>query len=185
MRDEPLAIELHNTLYADAGQIVDALADERTAAAWLVAVRDRLPAGQGAGPTARQLHALRVAVRDALAKAASGGTPTASTLDVINAHSSRAPHAVHARWRRGALPALHTDYGKASRRDIVLASIAADAVDLLTGPHARDIRRCGAPGCVLAFVKDHPRQEWCSAACGNRARQARHYRRHRARSRAG
>ena len=29
--------------------------------------------------------------------------------------------------------------------------------------------------CVQYFVKDHPRREWCSAACGNRARVARHY----------
>jgi predicted RNA-binding Zn ribbon-like protein len=36
-----------------------------------------------------------------------------------------------------------------------------------------DLRACGAPGCVLMFVKDHPRREWCSVACGNRARQAR------------
>jgi len=28
-------------------------------------------------------------------------------------------------------------------------------------------------------VKNHPRREWCSAACGNRVRAARHYRRHR------
>jgi predicted RNA-binding Zn ribbon-like protein len=30
---------------------------------------------------------------------------------------------------------------------------------------------------VLVFLKQHPRREWCSAACGNRARQAGHYRR--------
>ena len=56
-----------------------------------------------------------------------------------------------------------------------LAALAADAIDLLTGPHRADLRACGAPGCVLMFLKDHPRREWCSNACGNRARQARHY----------
>jgi hypothetical protein len=44
------------------------------------------------------------------------------------------------------------------------------------------LRACGAPGCVLMFLKDHPRREWCSNACGNRARQARHYDRTRKRS---
>ncbi|MEV8411642.1 CGNR zinc finger domain-containing protein, partial [Streptomyces niveus] len=29
------------------------------------------------------------------------------------------------------------------------------------------------------FVRSHPRREWCSADCGNRARVARHYRRRR------
>ncbi|WP_225993278.1 CGNR zinc finger domain-containing protein [Actinomadura rudentiformis] len=41
------------------------------------------------------------------------------------------------------------------------------------------LRACLAPGCVLYFLKNHPRREWCTAACGNRARGARHYRRHR------
>ena len=40
-----------------------------------------------------------------------------------------------------------------------------------------ELRVCGAPGCVLMFARDHTRREWCSNACGNRARQARHYRR--------
>ena len=39
-------------------------------------------------------------------------------------------------------------------------------------------RATHAPGCVLYFVQDHPRREWCSTACGNRARVARHYDRH-------
>jgi hypothetical protein len=46
-------------------------------------------------------------------------------------------------------------------------------------PDSPRLRACQAPGCVLYFVKDHPRREWCSTACGNRARAARHYRRHR------
>lgn len=60
-----------------------------------------------------------------------------------------------------------------------LATITAEAVELFTGERHSRLRACYAPGCVLYFVKDHPRREWCSAACGNRARAARHYRRHR------
>jgi len=55
------------------------------------------------------------------------------------------------------------------------AQIARDAIALLGGPLREDVRACHAPGCVQYFVKDHPRREWCSAACGNRARVARHY----------
>jgi predicted RNA-binding Zn ribbon-like protein len=61
---------------------------------------------------------------------------------------------------------------------VVLSALAADAIDLVTGPNRASLRVCGAPGCVLAFVKRHPRREWCSTACGNRVRQARHYLRH-------
>jgi predicted RNA-binding Zn ribbon-like protein len=53
-------------------------------------------------------------------------------------------------------------------------------VDILTGPAATRLRACYAPGCVLYFVKAHPRREWCSDACGNRVRAARHYQRSRA-----
>ncbi|MCB0944909.1 MAG: CGNR zinc finger domain-containing protein, partial [Mycobacterium sp.] len=56
------------------------------------------------------------------------------------------------------------------------------AVELLTGPAAVRLRACNAPGCVLYFVKTHPRREWCSEGCGNRVRAARHYQRTRKRN---
>jgi len=59
---------------------------------------------------------------------------------------------------------------------LALARLAAQAVELLARPSA--LGACVAPGCVRYFVRDHPRRGWCSAACGNRARVARHYRRH-------
>jgi predicted RNA-binding Zn ribbon-like protein len=52
---------------------------------------------------------------------------------------------------------------------------ARESITLLGGPDAAKLRACHAPGCVLYFVKTHPRREWCSIACGNRARAARHY----------
>ena len=61
-----------------------------------------------------------------------------------------------------------------------LATVAGEAVHLLTGPDAARLRACQAPGCVLYFVKTHPRRQWCSDACGNRTRAARHYQRIRA-----
>jgi predicted RNA-binding Zn ribbon-like protein len=63
--------------------------------------------------------------------------------------------------------------------DGVLAQVAEDAVDLFTGPRRADLRACHGPGCVRYFLHDHPRREWCSSGCGNRARVARHYQRHR------
>ena len=57
--------------------------------------------------------------------------------------------------------------------------IAEAAVLLFTSPDAGRLRACPGPGCVLYFVRAHPRREWCSAVCGNRARVARHYQRHR------
>ena len=47
-----------------------------------------------------------------------------------------------------------------------VGELAGEAVRFLAdGP---ELRACLAPGCVLYFVKDHPRRAWCSTACGNR-----------------
>jgi predicted RNA-binding Zn ribbon-like protein len=176
MRTEPLALELHNTLYASGGKAFDGLASEDSAAAWLNALADRLPSGgRGRGPTRRDLIRLRGALREALHAVLDGQAPTRASLELINRASASAPRSPVARWRRAAPPAADVDHHGASRAQVVLAAFATDAIDLLSGPHRQDLRACGAPGCVLLFLKDHPRREWCSAACGNRARQARHY----------
>jgi Putative stress-induced transcription regulator/CGNR zinc finger len=73
---------------------------------------------------------------------------------------------------------LHRDRpAPTSPTRVALAELAHDSIDMLTGPTATKLRACHAPGCVRYFVRSHPRREWCSEACGNRARAARHYRR--------
>jgi len=173
---EPLAVELHNTIYASGGQLVDCLATESSTRAWLGALADRLPPhGKGRLPTRAELVQLRDPVRELLHSALSGETFSAANLDILNRISADAPRSPVARWRRDAPPVADVDTHGASRAAVVLAALAADTIDLLTGPRRKALRACGAPGCVLLFVKNHPRREWCSAACGNRARQARHY----------
>lgn len=179
LRGQSLAVELYNTVFATAGREVDGLVDDASATAWLDAVGDLLPRpARGSNPSAAQLRVLRSAIRDALEATLEGRYPDRTTLDAVNAHSALAPHAVHAVWRRNAPPHQHADFGDAAHAAVVLAVIASDAIDILTGPHRLRLRRCRAPGCVLVFVRDQSRREWCSAACGNRARQARHYDRH-------
>jgi predicted RNA-binding Zn ribbon-like protein len=176
LRNEPVAIELHNTLYATGGVVVDGLADSRSANAWLEALAERLPdAPDGAWPTREELIELRGAVHVALQAAAAGALQEPAALSVINRASARAPHSPVAEWRIDTDPVAATRYHGASRGDVVIATLASDAIDLLTGPHRADLRACRAPRCVLMFLKAHPRQEWCSTTCGNRARQARHY----------
>lgn len=176
LQDEPLTIELHNTLYASGGTVVDGLATEASARAWLDALADRLPSeGQGRLPTRAALLQLRDPVREALHAAVEGDAPSRLSLEIINRMSANAPRSAIARWRPGTPPVADVDLHGASRADAVLAAFAADTIDLLTGPRREALRACGASGCMLLFLKNHPRREWCSAACGNRARQARHY----------
>jgi predicted RNA-binding Zn ribbon-like protein len=182
VRDEPLAVELHNTLYASGGELVDGLRDRASSDAWLAALGRRLPiGGSPGGPKPAELIALRQAVRAAFRALLKSQVPPRTSIETINRFSKRAPRSPMAQWRPNELPQAGWDFGGASRGDVVLSALAADAIDLLAGPDGAILRACGAPGCVLVFVKNHPRREWCSGACGNRARQARHYRRTRKR----
>jgi predicted RNA-binding Zn ribbon-like protein len=183
LRDEPVAVELHNTLYAVGGELVDGLDTAASAGAWLAGLADRLPAGgRGDGPKLGELIDLRRAVREVLRAVVDGTIPPRASVEALNRCSVRAPRARVAGWRTGSPPVAEWDYLRASRADVVLSAIAADAIRLLTGPDGANLRACGAPGCVLMFVKGHTRREWCSGSCGNRARQARHYRRTRDRA---
>ena len=179
LRDEPVAIELHNTVYAAGGEPRDGLADAASADAFVGAIAPRLTADGlpgGTGPPAAELVALRAAVRAALRAVVAGDLPPRGALDAINAAAARAAFSARAVVRDGRV-VWSVDRHGAGRTDVVLAAFAADAIDLLAGPLRGEIRACGAPGCVLLYVRDHPRRQWCSNACGNRARQARHYRR--------
>jgi predicted RNA-binding Zn ribbon-like protein len=154
-----LAIELHNTIRK--GPVDTLSADLR---GWLETVADRLPVDPGAVDVARldDFLALRAAVRAALH--APDAIPAAAVAE-LNQRSGANPRSLE-------LPGRERHHG-ATATDVVLGVIAADAIALVSGD--AELRVCGAPGRVLMFVKDHPRREWCSNACGNRARQARHY----------
>jgi predicted RNA-binding Zn ribbon-like protein len=182
VREEPLAIELYNTIYVADGVVVDGLAEPSSASAWFAALRERFPlGGAGVEPMQDELTALRDVIRDVLGATIEQRTPSKAGIEALNAASARAPRSAAARWRRGGGPEPIVRFHSDRRADIVISAIAADAIELVTGPARTKLRSCGAPGCVLTFIKDHPRREWCSGACGNRARQARHYRRTRAR----
>ena len=174
---EPLPIELHNTQYAQRGAARDGIADAQGLRAWLRGVAGGLPDGAVDADAGRlgEFHALRTAVRAAL-HARRAGTPIPPRARrALNDASASGPRSLQ----------LDADGSRRVRdhapdaTSAVLARIAAETIALVTGPQAADLRACGAPGCVLIFLKDHPRRAWCSPGCGNRARQARHYARHR------
>src|SRR5919109_564196 len=53
------------------------------------------------------------------------------------------------------------------------AAVARSAIELASRGEDR-LSVCGAPSCGMLYLREHPRQVWCSKACGNRARVARH-----------
>lgn len=82
-------------------------------------------------------------------------------------------------WLEGKQPVARMESLGQDPGTTALAEVARASIALLGSPDRERLRACGAPGCVLFFLKDHPRREWCSGACGNRVRAARHYRRQR------
>jgi predicted RNA-binding Zn ribbon-like protein len=179
---EPLPIELHNTLYADRGDPRDGLEDGAGLRQWLRALADRLPVRPDAVERDRlaDFLALRGAVRAALNAVLERRPVPETALSTLNDMSARNPQSLELTQSADSLSS-DVHHHASTAADVVLGVIASSTIALVSGPHADDLRACGAPGCVLVFVKDHPRREWCSATCGNRARQARHYARTRAR----
>ncbi|MDT0386006.1 CGNR zinc finger domain-containing protein [Streptomyces dubilierae] len=174
----------------DRGRTRDALADDAGATAWLRAIGDRLTSRTGLQADRFDEAAVPVAgaLRDALRRLAAEATddprPPATAPDLarseaiatLNATAEVWPQLV---WPEGGRPSVaYRGSGTSARLAVQL--IAHQAVELFAGPDRDRLRPCLAPNCLLFFLKNTPRREWCSPACGNRVRVARHYRRHHA-----
>lgn len=193
VREEPVAVELINTVWADRDGLHDALATTRDATAWLTQVKDRLPHVRPSRGRARarlthsEAEQLR-RLRDAIRRVAVDVTDDRRTvephgaefptmdeaLQIINSTAASLPPRLLHRVDGDVI----ADRKAADPLRAAIAGIAVDAVPLLAGDSDRGpLRACLAPACVLYFVQDHALREWCSPACGNRARVARHYKR--------
>jgi predicted RNA-binding Zn ribbon-like protein len=182
---EPVPVRLMNTIWAERSGVHDALTTTGDLQAWLAAThpgRDQPEPGPG---DLDRFRALRNALRR-LAALVTGDTRTAAAsatsgigqaVAEVNHAAAQAPAWPQLAYQGGHLYTTAGGGTAPARR--ALSSIAQQAVGLLTGQDGITLRACNAPGCVLYFVRDHPRRQWCSAACGNRVRAARHYQRHR------
>ena len=188
---EPLPVELMNTVRVDRDGIHDALEDESGAAAWLRAVAGRIGAEAGTGQldesavrqAAGTLRELRDALRLLAAKATGDPRPPATAPDLTRPEAIARLNALAKAWPELVWPAdghPSRAYQAHSSAGLAAELIAHQAVELFAGPGRDRLRPCLAPNCLLFFTKDHPRREWCSPGCGNRARVTRHYRRHHA-----
>jgi predicted RNA-binding Zn ribbon-like protein len=176
-----------NTIWADRRGVYDAIVGPADLTTWFTANGLGVDAPEVTERDWVRTRELRDALRrlaalrtgDVRSAAASAITDPSAAVDVVNelAKGLGAPQLALA----GDVVRRATSSGGRSV-DAALADVAVQAVELLTDNDAPPLRACLAPGCVLYFVKHHPRREWCSVACGNRARAARHYHRHNAAS---
>jgi predicted RNA-binding Zn ribbon-like protein len=147
-----------------------ALSTAASATAWLGnrRIRSALPAGSEPA-----LANLRTAVDDLLRAAAGGGEPSAEALDRVNAASAAAPVAEQLDWPSRSQPRTWLA-ATATPEQHVHALIARSAIALVAGDAPGTLRECRAHGCARLFLATNSRRMWCSTACGNRVRVARH-----------
>jgi predicted RNA-binding Zn ribbon-like protein len=179
---EPLALELANATYAVRGREVDGMQTVTELTAWLDNTRARFTTPltdddlhSFTADDLLQVRALRAAIRDLASAVVRSEPPPAEAVEEINRQVRLAPRWHELAWTDGPYSKECTT---ASPRTSVLAELASSAVEVFAGQQRAQLRSCEAPGCILFFVKDHARREWCSAACGNRVRAARHYEKH-------
>jgi predicted RNA-binding Zn ribbon-like protein len=171
------ALALVNSRRNDGGVELDDMATPAHLRAWL---RERGLA-RGARVDAAALAAvreLRGAVRELLEARIELRAPDQAAVGIVNAAAAAAPSARRLIWADAGSPREERHHLTAGL-PLACALLAADAIDLVTGPDHADLLACGAPGCVRLLLRDHPRRQWCSTRCGDRVRARRYYARHR------
>jgi predicted RNA-binding Zn ribbon-like protein len=179
--DGSIALALVNTEIEPRGRPLDLLPDDRALARWMAArglARNRRILISE--PDLDRMRRLRAAIRAAFTAKAAGQRPSRAVLRSINDASALVPCSARVRWDdRGPRRETRWPDGLESM-DVALAKIATDAIETLSGDSGERLRRCEAHGCNRLFIADHRRRRWCSRACGDRVRVARHYRKRRA-----
>ncbi|MDI6100301.1 ABATE domain-containing protein [Actinoplanes sp. NEAU-A12] len=137
----------------------------------------------------RAVLGLRAAIRSLFGYAVSPTPPSRAdagrllpldeALRRVNGAASAVPVTLELEWESTETePLARTVTAPSTPEAALTGALARAAIAFLTGPHRANLRACSAPRCVRYFVREHGRQEFCKASCGNRARAARHYQRH-------
>ena len=120
-----------------------------------------------------EFQAVRTSLRDLLVTSIGGGPFPAAAVERLNEVSARVPTVLKLK----PTGAVHEPLA-ASATALALAQIAWSAIELLGGDGGEPVARCEA--CGRFFLATRSDRRWCSNACGNRMRVARHHARRRA-----
>jgi predicted RNA-binding Zn ribbon-like protein len=165
----PPAVDLANTVLVTPTGDRDLLERDDQLEVWIAAERSRIPGVDAASRRLAQVRDLRRSVRELLHARARGERAPDGARRRINSICASAP----------VKPVLTPDGRALEEPDagdpysLFEATVARSAIQLCDRGEDR-VRVCGAPSCGMLYLRDHPRQVWCSGACGNRARVARH-----------
>lgn len=178
------ALDLAGTVLSVGGREVDLLRSAADLGRWLELEEPWVgPAGPDTALRLADVRSLREAIRSLFAAGVAGASMPARAVEAVNAASAAVPLAPALDATDPRVPRVVQAGAAGSRTAAILGAIARSAIDLVGGADRDRLRVCGAPRCGRYYVAGRPRQTWCSASCGNRARVARHHeRRRRARS---
>jgi predicted RNA-binding Zn ribbon-like protein len=158
-----------------AGQSYDLLAAPESAMRWLATHDLTTPGVQLYEVCAQRMRTLRAHVRTLFAARIDATTPPEESLHAVNEALTAVPTAPLLTW--DGVQGLRRIQAHPTDRAVnhALATLAADAADLLTGPDAGILAACGSAPCDRFLLRTHGRRHWCSTRCGDRARAARAY----------
>ncbi|GAA2635658.1 ABATE domain-containing protein [Actinomadura fulvescens] len=173
--EDHLALDFVNSAIAlPGGQFLDLLGTPEATNRWLTE-RNLAPADAGVQEMcAAQLRSLRENVRALFAARVAGMPALPTALSAVNDALSKAPTAALLQWddKNGPYRAFTCPTNEILDR--ALATLAANAADLLTGADAERLTACDSRPCSRYLLR-HGRRHWCSTRCGDRARAARAY----------
>ena len=170
----PPAVDLANTA-GPAG--ADLLTTPEQVSRFIAIERGRIPEVEAAEGRLQETRDIRETVRHLLASAVAGRPLDRHDVAQVNQWSANSPtypllkDGTVSYWHAGRDPFL-----------VFRGAVAHSAIQLAGDPQGSGLRVCSAPACGMFYLRTHPRQQWCSPACGNRARVARHAARDRAAS---
>ncbi|MEV7738953.1 ABATE domain-containing protein [Streptomyces sp. NPDC088921] len=173
--EEHLSLALANSAIAlTGGHTVDLLGTPAQANHWLTE-RGLAPVDVGMREMcATQLRSLREQIRSLFASRAEGLPALPAAVRAVNDAMTRVPTAPLLQWDDKTGPYRASPHPTTAIVDHALATLAADASDLLTGPDADRLTACGSAPCNRYLLR-YGRRHWCSTRCGDRARAARAY----------
>jgi predicted RNA-binding Zn ribbon-like protein len=165
----PPAVDLANTVLVTPDGNRDLLENDDQLDAWVAAERGEIPGVEAASGRLAEVRQLRDTVYALLHARARAKRSPDRARQRVNAISAAVP-----------LRASLTRDGRAVEEPVrgdsyalFEAAVARSAIALADRGEDR-LSVCGAPSCGMLYLREHPRQVWCSQACGNRARVARH-----------
>ncbi|WP_218058235.1 ABATE domain-containing protein [Streptomyces sp. Wb2n-11] len=169
------SLALANSVVAlPGGHFVDFLGTPAGANQWLTE-RGLAPVDVGMREVcATQLRSLREQIRALFASRVAGLPALPAALSAVNDALTRVPTAPLLRWDEKNGPYRVAPHPTTEIVGHALATLAADAADLLTSPDAGRLTACGSTPCNRYLLR-HGRRHWCSTRCGDRARAARAY----------